>query len=587
MKAYVVSPGAEGASTGGAYVPFIKQHQIAVMGWAADDSDGEKRIGHKFADMPEGSLVIIASGMNSSKTCVGAGFAGKSDPALARKIGIAQVRHLVSYVSLEDEKLPFSAKTSKYRGQMGNRIPACYDLDPERYAGDKAVIRKVLTILEKSQGGRMIDEMIKLLDKAKQIVFTGAPGTGKTYLARQIAQKIILGKVVTKEEDLTPDEIVKLKDQMEFVQFHPSYDYTDFIEGLRPYTVDDDATPGFKREDGVFKRLCKRALRDDVDGGEDNFEEAWGKLVALIDDAEEERIEIPCLKKAKTFPVEMNSYRDGLASRMYDESQKNGYVHGRSKFMNKEQLYRIYRGLPGTPKKGHDNYRKAIVEFMRNECGLKPYKKGKERSAEDRRKYVMIVDEINRGDIAKIFGELFFAMDKGYRGKKAMALKTQYQNLVDDDDDFGEGFYVPDNVYIIGTMNDIDRNVESMDFAIRRRFTWKEISPDMRFDAMWSDLEGITETVKTEARRRMNAINKVISTTNGLGPAYQIGPSYFRELDTYKEEADDGFGSLWNNHLEPLVREYLRGFPNAEKLIEKIRTEYNKPEVTDEEVTAE
>ncbi len=453
-------------------------------------------------------------------------------------------------------------------------------------SGDPEAYKQTIAMFNKYKGDGKVNALYELLKRTNQIVLTGAPGTGKTYLARQIAQQMILGKVVTKEEDLTPDEIAKLKDQMEFVQFHPSYDYTDFIEGLRPYTVDDDATPGFRREDGVFKRLCKRALRDDVDGGEDNFEEAWDRLVEMIDDAEDERIEIPCLKKAKTFPIEMNSYRDGLASRTYDESQKSGYVQGRSKFMNKEQLYRIYRGLPGTPKKGHDNYRKAIVEFMKKECGLKPYKKGKEKSAQDRRKYVMIIDEINRGDIAKIFGELFFAMDKGYRGKKAMSLKTQYQNLVDDDD-FGEGFYVPDNVYIIGTMNDIDRNVESMDFAIRRRFTWKEISPDMRFDAMWSDLDGVSETVKKEARRRMNAINKAISNTNGLGPAYQIGPSYFRELDTYKEEADGGFGSLWSNHLEPLIREYLRGFPNAEKLVEKIRTEYNKPEVTGEEVATE
>ena len=200
------------------------------------------------------------------------------------------------------------------------------------------------------------------------------------------------------------------------------------------------------------------------------------------------------------------------------------------------------------------------------------------RARKTEKPYVFIIDEINRGDISKIFGELFFAMDKGYRGKEASRVKTQYDNLIEKGDVFYGGFYVPDNVYIIGTMNDVDRNVESMDFAIRRRFTWKEIEPSVRFDAMWSDLDEIAGKVKEEARRRMNNMNTVIAgTKNGLGPAYQIGPSYFRELATYNDDPDGGFASLWRNHLEPLIREYLRGFPNADGIIEKIYMAYEKP----------
>ena len=98
---------------------------------------------------------------------------------------------------------------------------------------------------------------------------------------------------------------------------------------------------------------------------------------------------------------------------------------------------------------------------------------------EDNRTFIFIIDEINRGEISKIFGELFFSIDPGYRGEKGR-VQTQYQNMIEDGDVFKKGFFVPDNVYIIGTMNDIDRSVESMDFAMRRRFAWAEVTAEER-----------------------------------------------------------------------------------------------------------
>ena len=172
-------------------------------------------------------------------------------------------------------------------------------------------------------------------------------------------------------------------------------------------------------------------------------------------------------------------------------------------------------------------------------------------------KYVFIIDEINRGDIAKIFGELFFAIDPDYRGEKGK-VPTQYANLIEDDDLFKDGFYVPENVYIIGTMNDIDRNVECMDFAIRRRFTWVEIKPDDTI-TMWDDPEKGIPEYKDKAKTCMEAINKAIKDTPGLGSAYQLGAAYFLKLKNYGGD----FEKLWKNHIEPLLKEYLRGIPDA------------------------
>ena len=178
--------------------------------------------------------------------------------------------------------------------------------------------------------------------------------------------------------------------------------------------------------------------------------------------------------------------------------------------------------------------------------------------------FVFIIDEINRGEASKIFGELFYAIDPGYRGKKENMVQTQYQNLVPETDVFAKGFYVPENVYILATMNDIDRSVESMDFAMRRRFTWKEVTP--------ADTESMLDTLPcvSEAKATMQRLNKTIIDTEGLGTAYQIGPSYFLKLG----ENGGNFDRLWEMNIEPLLKEYLRGFRKTSEILERFKTAY-------------
>ena len=404
------------------------------------------------------------------------------------------------------------------------------------------------------------DSYISILKTNHNLILNGAPGTGKTHLAKNIAAQMICNKPYT--EDLEKDGV--FSSHCRFVQFHPSYDYTDFVEGLRPIKDAEDNV-AFKRKDGVFKEFCKKALTDTLINGVDNFEEAWGKLVEALNEKGE--LEIPLLSGSKTMLVELNTYGDGLANRTYDNTtlsesnSKNDWVRGRSKFFNKEQLYNIYRGLPGIPSGGHDHYRKAIVEEMKRSFGLKPYKAGTESVDDANAPYVFIIDEINRGEISKIFGELFFSIDPGYRGPKGLVL-TQYQNLVEPTDVFFNGFYVPKNVYIIGTMNDIDRSVESMDFAMRRRFAFEEIFADQN-TAM---LEGIPE--KDELISRMNCLNELIAKEPELGVSYQVGGAYFAKV----KECRDGDGNIdwavfWNRYLRGLLNEYTRGLPNRPKLM--------------------
>jgi 5-methylcytosine-specific restriction endonuclease McrBC GTP-binding regulatory subunit McrB len=171
--------------------------------------------------------------------------------------------------------------------------------------------------------------------------------------------------------------------------------------------------------------------------------------------------------------------------------------------------------------------------------------------------FVFVIDEINRGEISKIFGELFFSIDPGYRGKKG-AVKTQYSNMLTDEKEF----YVPENVYIIGTMNDIDRSVESFDFAMRRRFTWIEITAEESADNM---------NLPQDIKERMLKLNDQISDTDGLNPSYHIGAAYF--LDSNGNAIQD-IDAIWNLRIEPLLKEYLRGIPDSIDKIEKLKNAF-------------
>ena len=394
-------------------------------------------------------------------------------------------------------------------------------------------------------------QYISLIKANKNIILTGAPGTGKTYLAQQIASS--LG--ATKENG-----------QCKMVQFHPSYDYTDFVEGLRPIKSDSDINIGFKRVDGVFKAFCKQVIKASLHNGVDNFDESWERL---INDIEEKGfIEVATLTGSRNMKIELNEYGTGLTERTYDETGENK-IKGASKFFTKEQLRNIYEGRKGVESGGHDSYRRAILNEMKKEYGLMPYKISEENQDDNSKNYVFIIDEINRGEISKIFGELFYSIDSGYRGKDGL-VETQYQNLVDDGDIFAKGFYVPQNVYIIGTMNDIDRSVDSMDFAMRRRFAWKEIKATDRI-GMLDDLNEF----KDIAVKKLINLNNAIENTDGLNTSYHMGPAYFRKAILYKDNPNTMWSNLWEYHIKGVLYEYIRGTEDVDKKMTDLEKAYN------------
>ncbi len=377
---------------------------------------------------------------------------------------------------------------------------------------------------------------IDLLKTNKNLILTGAPGTGKTYMAIAIAEA--------------------MDAKMGFVQFHPSYDYTDFVEGLRP--INDDNVVGFERKDGVFKEFCAEALniRDTT-----NFDECIDKLF----DSVGEEILLLETPTGKQFGLS-RSARGNLRLHTGKELKESGVI-------TKKDLRAEYSGIPTF--KWWKGYYQGIVTYLTNNYNLI----NDSNIIEDNTPYVFIIDEINRGEISKIFGELFFSIDPGYRGK-AGRVQTQYHNMIEDGDIFKDGFYVPENVYIIGTMNDIDRSVESMDFAMRRRFAWQEVTAEESYANMIeSDVE--FSGIKDEIKARMFNLNNAIAKTEGLNEAYQIGAAYFRKYLDYQDK-EKPFECLWNNHLKGLLFEYLRGNRKAKELLEKLHEAYNKTSIDEQ-----
>lgn len=401
-----------------------------------------------------------------------------------------------------------------------------YDLKQKNHVGEENILEEELV--------SDVSHYTNLLRKAKNIVLTGAPGTGKTYLARKIAKA--------------------MKAEVEFVQFHPSYDYTDFVEGLRPTEPGEDGNIGFELKDGIFKKFCKKALQASIVNETDNFDDSWDELISLV----KSNLALGQLTKIGTWDYGLST-RNSLKYSSEDTPSKYSFT------INKQNVYNAYQNIQARPSGAFQKDMEYVVEYMKEHCGLNEYKKGNIQSNRD---FVFIIDEINRGEISKILGELFFAIDPGYRGERGR-VQTQYSNLIDEGDVFKKGFYVPENVYIIGTMNDIDRSVESFDFAMRRRFVWEEIKSIDRI-SMW---DGNIDSWKDEAKERMLSLNKAIENTQGLSASFHIGPSYFLYLKKYQGD----FDQLWDNHLRSLLFEYLRGMPESEEKLRILKQAYDGP----------
>ena len=464
---------------------------------------------------------------------------------------------------------------------------------------------KMTTETNNSSKGTWYDDVVRTWERRKNIVLYGAPGTGKTYdvpeLAVRLCDPAFMAAEPSREEIVSRYNQLKTEKRIAFTTFHQSLDYEDWIEGLRP-VVNENSQVTYEIESGIFKKLCEEAerpvVKDKKVGIADNavvwkvslagtgdnpvrsdcmknsyIRIGWDGYGPVISDetdwsvynGEGKQILDAYINKMKIGDIVMSCY----SSQTIDAI---GVVVGDYEFEDKFPNYKRVRRVNWLVKNINENivemndgktmtlgtvYRLNSITLDNVKSILEKYDTSSKMEENDKA-YVMVIDELNRGNVSKVFGELITLLEADKRKGRinAESVVLPYSK---------KGFHIPNNVYLIATMNTADRSLGSLDYAIRRRFAFIAEKPfGLEVEGFNEELFELVSSlfVKNFDEYKESGWDQTmkLEPADTLSEEYKpedvwIGHSYFLMQD---EEGEDNTINRLLYEIIPLLEEYVR-----------------------------
>ena len=418
-----------------------------------------------------------------------------------------------------------------------------------------------------------MEELEILLKQKKQIILQGAPGKGKTYKTAAIAVGMCnpnFSDFANHQKVMEEYKRLQNEGQIAFCTFHQSMDYEDFIEGLKP-EVKGDAVE-YIVENGIFKTICELAqTKENAD-----IATCIDKYLQTIKGYENKKT-IPTLSGKSELYVWWTEGNDTISTRSVLSKSEKGDQYSPSPInIEKVKMQALGEGVENNWR----HYAQAFINAVKKEYNL-------ENQVSDK-PYVLIIDEINRGNVSKIFGELITLLEADKRsggGTHHISLKLPYSK---------EDFSVPSNLYIIGTMNTTDRSTGTIDYAVRRRFAFVTLESKADVIENWCNAHSVPSDVKKAALALFAQINGLGKTDNSSFIAkhkasdfeledLKVGHSYFMAKDMAS------FKLKMRYEVVPLIKEYikdgiLRSMSDDDKYFERWQNaECYNPSLTDYE----
>lgn len=465
--------------------------------------------------------------------------------------------------------------------------------------------KKMTTETNNSSKGTWYDDVVRIWERRKNIVLYGAPGTGKTYdvpeLAVRLCDPAFMAAEPSREEIVSRYNQLKTEKRIAFTTFHQSLDYEDWIEGLRP-VVNENSQVTYEIESGLFKKLCEEAerpvVKDKQVGIADNavvwkvslagtgdndvrrecmennhIRIGWDGYGPVISDetdwsiynGEGKQILDAYINKMKIGDIVMSCY----SSQTIDAI---GVVVGDYEFEDKFPNYKRVRRVNWLVKNINENivemndgktmtlgtvYRLNSITLDNVKSILEKYNTSSKMEENDKA-YVMVIDELNRGNVSKVFGELITLLEADKRKGRinAESVVLPYSK---------KGFHIPNNVYLIATMNTADRSLGSLDYAIRRRFAFIAEKPfGLEVEGFNEELFELVSSlfVKNFDEYKESGWDQTLKleSADTLSEEYKpedvwIGHSYFLMQD---EEGEDNTINRLLYEIIPLLEEYVR-----------------------------